>query len=415
MKSQQTNIVIYYLNLLILFLSLILLIWLRTKFAKEMASTISSIKSHFSMETVLKSPDDIQINFSRISEIVNNNKRNPFVKNLFVSKIITEKGEQLIHPFYFAAINPNWKDYVKQNGWIKEELSLNGNVYGFLYIALNNSPLRNVTIAALSIAVLLIISIILFMTRLRAQEIVISKTTIELQEKYKELIHLERLALAGRLTANIFHDIKKPIFNIKHEISDIEEQNEISEKYQEFIKNIKKQIDLFLSIIRDLNIERFVKSNVEDEQEYSNVNDLIDRSLNLVRYEQNYIQILKDYDNNIQPILINPYYLIQVFSNIILNAYEAMGENGKLEIKSHFSDNKINIIFKDSGPGVPEDIKDKLFEPFYSTKTTQEGSGLGLYISKSIINKIGGDIIVESGDGKGAIFKVIITKNNDED
>ncbi len=408
MIKRKKTLYFYYINILILFIILFLLIWLRFKFKQEMNTTVKSVKSHFPMETLVKSPDDIQINFSRISEAVKNNLRNPFIKDLYVSKIIRGKGEHLIYPFYYSATDPEWKETLHGDKWISEPLLSNEKVYGYLYISLDKSALHSVDIAAASISIFLIISILLFMLKTRAQEIVITKTTVELQEKEKELIHLERLALAGRLTANIFHDIKKPILNIKHEITDFEEGIKTNEKCSILSKNIKNQIDLYLSILRELNIERFVKADDDSEREYSSINDLVERSVNLVRYERGDVNIVKEYDINIVPILVNLHQIIQVLSNIVLNAYQAMGAKGELKIKTYMDENYVYAVFTDSGPGIPSEIKSNIFNPFFTTKEKNEGSGLGLYISLEIIKKHNGNILIESEEGKGTSFKVIL-------
>lgn len=410
MKIRQTNTAIYLANIAILSLSFILLVWIRHNFKQEMQSTVSSVKSHFSMETLIKTPDDIQINFGRITETVANNKRNPFIKELFVSKIIRDKGEHLVHPYYYEALYPDWKTRLKSEGWICEQLISNKAPYGCLYINLDNSALRNVTLVAIVIGLLILISLIIFIIKMKAQERVISKTTIELKEKEDELIHLEKLALAGRLTANIFHDIKKPVFNIKHEIAAADEELQPGDKLKELFKRIKTQIDLFISMLREINIEKFVRASAVEESEYADINELLERSINLVKYEQGNVVVERKFDNSIKPILIHPYRLIQVFSNIILNAYEAMGGEGKIILRTGSESGRVVIEIEDSGPGASDVDIEKMFDPFFTTKAQKEGSGLGLYISRNIVKQAGGSLEALRADPSktGMIFRITL-------
>ena len=128
---------------------------------------------------------------------------------------------------------------------------------------------------------------------------------------------------------------------------------------------------------------------------------------------QNYlkqgIEIIKIYDEELPEIYCYPDELNQVWTNLIHNSIQAMKNKGKIEItvKNNSPESNISIFFKDSGPGIPLEICDKIFEPFYTTKNAGEGSGLGLHICKQIIDKHKGDIqIVPSGDG--ACFEVKI-------
>ncbi len=101
--------------------------------------------------------------------------------------------------------------------------------------------------------------------------------------------------------------------------------------------------------------------------------------------------------------------LQQVFLNLINNAIDAVGHGGKIEISSRMRDDgKLVIEFADSGPGIkPENIK-QIFDPFFTTKDPGKGTGLGLYISYDIIQKLGGSITVENRKSGGAIFTIVL-------
>ena len=98
--------------------------------------------------------------------------------------------------------------------------------------------------------------------------------------------------------------------------------------------------------------------------------------------------------------------LIQVFTNILINGGQAMEENGQLTVKTQQQDNNVLITISDTGKGIPQDILDKIFNPFFTTKAVGEGTGLGLSICYDIIQEHAGDIRVDSIEGKGTTFVI---------
>jgi signal transduction histidine kinase len=102
--------------------------------------------------------------------------------------------------------------------------------------------------------------------------------------------------------------------------------------------------------------------------------------------------------------------IAHVFINIIKNALDAMPAGGKLSISTDLKDSYVEVVFKDSGVGIPPEIKTKIFEAFFTTKSADHGTGLGLSICREIINRYEGNIEVESVCGQGSTFRVIIPK-----
>jgi two-component system NtrC family sensor kinase len=100
--------------------------------------------------------------------------------------------------------------------------------------------------------------------------------------------------------------------------------------------------------------------------------------------------------------------LQQVFFNLISNAIDAIGKEGAIEVKSVRFDSEIHVSVKDNGPGIPEVQQRKVFDPFFSTKSSGKGTGLGLWVSYNIIEKMGGTITLQSEMGKGSTFTVKI-------
>lgn len=404
-RIDRTNLVIYIANIVFLIIGITVLLLLQQSFIRDRDASIDSIKGMFSRERVLKGREDIGIRFSQIESIVKINRRNIFIHDLYVSKIIANEGEHLVHPFAYAALHPDW--HTRLEHFRREPLVENGTVYGYLYIDLDERPIVTVRVATVGLAVLLVVVLAFLMSRLRTQEKVITKTTVELEEKRQEMIRLERLALAGQLTANIFHDIKKPVLNIKLELADLAPRISTLPDGAAQLEGIQRHVDLFFAILRDLNIERFVRAG-DREKEYVDVNDLLDRAVQLVKYERGGTEIQKSYAPALPPVLAHPYKMIQVFSNIILNAFQALEGKGKLTLRTTLTDAGIRIEIADTGPGIKSDHLHSIFTPFFTTRSQHDGAGLGLYISKNIVDELHGEITVESSENVGTCFTIII-------
>ena len=405
-KREKRNLIIFVLVLTSLLFSLSVLVWLRMKFEWEKKVSIEKVVNSFDALAIIGSPRNIkQVDFNSIEKLASQSLSD-YIKDIFISKIVEGNGEILIYPFYYSLNYPEWKK--QMNSFDKRELKSGNEILGYIYLDLDIKNILLIKYAILLISILLIFTVGLVLLRLFGQEKVISKTTIELEEKKKEMINLERLALAGQLTANIFHDIKKPVLNIKNEVEDVREKNLKDESpniIKSFLENISNQIGFFFSMLKDLNLERFV-SKSESDNEYLNVNDTIISSLNLVKYEQKDVNVRLELNKTLPPVLMNPTRLIQVFSNIILNAYQAMNGKGELIINTKKIDSTIQIRIKDNGPGLDAKSKEEIFTPFFTTKKEKEGTGLGLYICKTIIDDVNGTIIVNSDEGRGCEFVI---------
>jgi signal transduction histidine kinase len=141
----------------------------------------------------------------------------------------------------------------------------------------------------------------------------------------------------------------------------------------------------------------------------TNLRDILESTLNLVRYDKNFKKIDIRTDVQDTPRLkIDPDQMQQVFLNLILNARDAMPDGGKLEISVKQSNGQVEMLFADTGQGIDAEVKEKVFDPFFSTKGPTKGTGLGLSICYSIIKDHGGTIEIESEKDKGTRFIIKI-------
>jgi len=400
---------LYSLTALILILGLAVLLYLERRVVSDRRVAYENARDLLGRERILKTNDDIRISFSTIESLASSILKNPFIKDIYISKVVAGRGEHVIIPFYYYLLPDNRKPNLKSKHLIREPLSEGDEILGYLYIIPNNNIILSVRAVAVTFALFLLLTLVSLFSRVHAQERVITATTIELEEKRREMIRLERLALAGQVSANILHDIKKPVLNIKQESQELENLTS-PEKVRAIALGIREQVDLFFGILHDLGLERFVKAS-EGGEEFLSVNDILERSCRLVRYERGSVEVKYDLAKNLPLLFAHPSKMIQLFSNIILNAYQAMGGKGELFLRTGQEAGAIQIEIKDTGPGIPPDMLPRLFTPFFTMRGAsalgEEGTGLGLYISKNIVDDMKGGIRVESTVGKGT--KLLIT------
>ncbi|MFV1952028.1 MAG: ATP-binding protein [Nitrospinota bacterium] len=220
----------------------------------------------------------------------------------------------------------------------------------------------------------------------------------------QRLIQSEKLAGIGTLASGIAHEINNPLQGIcgSAEIIRDAEDIDITVKYADDILKLSKRI---ATIIDNLSLY----SRVVQKEEISlvKVNDMIDESLNLMRLSPHFtdIELAKDYKAS-SVININPIEITQVFMNIIKNSIEAMNGKGRLAISTRDKERLTEVEIDDTGIGIPEDLINRIFEPFYTTKEPGQGTGLGLSVVHRIVERYGGMIDVRSKTGRGTTFTV---------
>ncbi len=275
---------------------------------------------------------------------------------------------------------------------------------GYLYFQMDPRRQRSTPFTFLLAAVnVLLLMLILFywLSRLSQRY---EASQFELEQKKQELIQLEQLSLAGKLSAGLLHDLKKPVIHIREECRD--------GLSPESLKDIAEQSDLFLAMLRDSGLEDFARRR-SSEPEYCDLIDLVERSLRLVEYERNDVQVRVDVQGEIPLVRALPTRLMQVFSNLFLNAYQAMRGKGNLVITlsadqtCEVSSAVVEVI--DTGPGIPPGHASHVFEPFFTT--SKGGSGLGLYICKTIIEDLGGTISLATPPEGGTLFRIVLPES----
>ena len=235
----------------------------------------------------------------------------------------------------------------------------------------------------------------------------------ELKETQIQLINSEKMASLGQLVAGVAHEINTPVASIKSNNAIIRkiiqklDKNELSDTLEEINNLDAEAINRINNIV--VSLKKFVRLDEAELQE-ADINSEIDLTLDLIRHEtKNRIQIIRNY-GNLPPVKCYPNMLNQVFTNILINACQAIEGEGTIDITTFAQDDSITIKIKDSGIGIPKEQIDKIFTAGFTTKGVGVGTGLGLAICAKIIEKHEGKIIVNSEVGKGTCFTITIKR-----
>lgn len=237
----------------------------------------------------------------------------------------------------------------------------------------------------------------------------------EIQSKQALLIQQEKMASMGQLAAGVAHEIQSPLTSIIGYITLLGSESLFSDdRTKNWLKLVKDESERLSMIVRELlNFAR------KKPQTFSHcqVNQLIQETLLLTRPTISKTKSIKVHLNLAQrlpEIHANPHALKQVFLNISINALHAMPEGGELFIEtSMFDGNNVQIKFRDTGVGISEENLEKIFIPFFSTRTETGGTGLGLSICKEIVTQHMGSIRAESEIGKGTTFCISLPQKPD--
>jgi signal transduction histidine kinase len=224
------------------------------------------------------------------------------------------------------------------------------------------------------------------------------KIKADLEVAEMQLERSQRLASLGTLTAGVTHEIRNPLTVIRAETERLANQERDLDYLKQFRELVLKHIDRISSIV-----SRMLQLAKEKEKQDIdvNLNEVIEATTQFFTISN--IVVKKD----LQPVPSikgDPEALQEVFVNLIQNALDAMSGKGELTLRTYKEDGHVVAEVSDTGKGVPEEIREKIFDPFYSTR--HEGVGLGLSIVYRIVREHGGSIKVESQVGKGSTFKL---------
>jgi anti-anti-sigma factor len=241
-------------------------------------------------------------------------------------------------------------------------------------------------------------------------ERLVEERSRELEQAQEQLVQAEKLATAANLAARVAHEISNPLYGIKGALEIIAEDFPGDSQKKELLDTSLKEIQRISLLLNNiLDFSRPQPNHFTN----TDINKILEETLSFIGNEltERNVELKMSLSQNIPPIMVSADQLRQVFLNLIKNALEAMPEGGRLKVMSqliHKEEDFVQIDFSDTGCGIPKDNLDKVFDPFFTTKFDNKGMGLGLAVTKDIIQRHGGTIQVKSEEQKGTTFSILL-------
>jgi two-component system, NtrC family, sensor kinase len=390
---------------------------------------------HFIIAVMVREKNKIWILRATIdSDIIDNIVRAAWIGKKGDAFIINRENVLQTTPRFGGTVMepPKAPDFGAATGAMVEELSFGGET--FLYatsiirlkkwvLVIREAPTEQLTpllqarfLAALIAVggVLLIIIGAYFTTRAMMKELM----RMDQKKAASDEVAMQssKMAALGKMAAGIAHEINNPLAVIGEKagwMKDLLGMEDVagSENFQELMDAVNK---IEYHVVRAKTVTHRLLGfarRMEPMAERINVNEILDESIEFLKNEARYrsIEIQSNYAPDLPLTTTDQAQLQQVFLNIINNGIDAIGKEGQIIINTRTTkNNEISIEISDNGPGIPKDVLQKIFDPFFTTKEVGKGTGLGLSISYSIIEKLGGRIMVASEAGQGTTFTIYL-------
>ncbi|MEE9168357.1 MAG: ATP-binding protein [bacterium] len=248
----------------------------------------------------------------------------------------------------------------------------------------------------------------------------VEEKTTELEEIHKEMLQVERMASLGKMAATVGHELNNPLSGIvtyakllqrkvQRVFTDAPDKDAILEE----LELIRAESMRCGNIVKNLLI--FARGSTLNLRE-CNLQNIVKRAMDLLGHHIELAGVEAHSDVNIEPeeIVCDPDQILQALVALLVNGVEAMPNGGRLKVdvqNSKADPEMVLITVSDTGPGILSEVREKIFEPFYSTKKGEKGVGLGLAVVYGIVQRHNGKIWVDSKDGKGSTFHIKIPIN----
>jgi signal transduction histidine kinase len=229
------------------------------------------------------------------------------------------------------------------------------------------------------------------------------------REKRQEaqLARTEKMAAVGTLAAGVAHEVNNPLAGILTCLEMLEANAVDAETRQRYLALVRggiKRIEHTVANLLDYSRPR------EVEPRPTSMNERLAHVTELVGYQlrKGAIEVVFDLAPAGARVLADPFQIEQLLLNLVLNAIQAMPGGGRLTLRTSSSEERVVTEIVDTGVGIPSELRDRVFDPFFTTREVGQGTGLGLSVSYGIVTAHGGSIDVESEPGRGAVFRVTL-------
>lgn len=219
---------------------------------------------------------------------------------------------------------------------------------------------------------------------------------------------IDRLVSLGELSAYVAHEIRNPLTGIRTTVQFVGSKLKPNDSRREDLEDVIKELDRIEQIITGLLM--FARPPAAKPQP-CDLHPILDKTLDLLELQLGdaEVKLVRDYDDDVPQVVVDPDLTQQVFLNLCLNAVQAMPEGGELHVATSLRRYRtrrsmIDVSFQDSGVGIPRELMEKIFDPFFTTRSM--GTGLGLPISVQIVRDVGGVITAKNNAGGGATLRV---------
>jgi PAS domain S-box-containing protein len=223
----------------------------------------------------------------------------------------------------------------------------------------------------------------------------------------RQLLQADKLASLGQLSAGVAHEINNPLGLILGYTQLLIRGEGADSPKLDDLRTIEKQVRNCKKIVEDLlNFARRTETVMSEVQ----VNEALTAVISVIRHQLELANIRVDavLASDLPPILGDSQKLKQVFMNLLMNAQQAIGKNGRIQVTSTWDpvQEAVEVVVADDGPGIPAEVRGRIFDPFFTTKPTGQGTGLGLSVSYGIVEDHEGEITAGGAEGQGAVFTV---------
>ncbi len=234
----------------------------------------------------------------------------------------------------------------------------------------------------------------------------------QVRKQTATMVQSEKMISLGILTTGIAQKIIKPVYQIRENLELMIRNSECKSQFADVVSESISHIERIQEIVSDLST---ISSADDTDFTEKDIRQILDTALNVTYNKQKHqIQVVKEYSET-PPIRCLPQRLSQAFVNILINAVQAITSSGIITVTTELvqegkrvADKRIKITIADSGQGIAEENLSKIFDPFYSTKSPGEGTGLGMNVTYDIIRQHHGDIEIKSKKNVGTAVTVIL-------